>query len=162
MRPFIIDLNNLSYSKETLIYYSRAIIGFRILIIIGLTTLCINALTIKDGYILSLILFIITVCIAYNQYKFLKRINEVQFRINSKGIQYRNENLISWNNIENERVITEGNRRQTRRTFIIYYIISEDRIMKIDIAELSFYADELKHTLTIHRNRFIRESNIPN
>ncbi|MBF4518811.1 hypothetical protein IRZ71_20845 [Flavobacterium sp. ANB] len=158
MRPFI-DINNLSFSKETLIYYSRSLIFLWIFILIGMTIGSIYALQIENGFILSLLLFAFIIFQGNEQFKLLKRINEVQFRINSKGIQYRDEILVSWNNIENERVVIEG-RPKARRNFFIYYIIDQDKVMKFDIEELNVGAGDLEHTLTIHRNRYKRENNI--
>ncbi|RZJ48649.1 MAG: hypothetical protein EOO44_20450 [Flavobacterium sp.] len=121
MRPLLIDVNNLSYSKETLIYYSRAKLALWLMVIIGFSTFCIYLLTINK-YLLALIISPFPVISGYLQYKILKRINEVQFRINSEGIQFRNEDFISWNNIENERIVVEGEHKKSRRTFFIYYI----------------------------------------
>ncbi|TPG37865.1 hypothetical protein [Flavobacterium pectinovorum] len=155
----IIDANNLSYSKETLIYYSRSLISLWICVLIGFAIGAICALQIKNGYFLSLFLLVFIVFQGNEQFKLLKRINEVQFRINSKGIQYRDLPLVSWSNIENERIVTEGHRK-SRRHFFVYYIISEDNKMKIDIEPLNVGIGDLEHTLTIHRNRFKRENNI--
>ena len=157
MRPFI-DLNNLSYSKETLIYYSRLSLIFKIIFLIGCAAVGIYILK-KDDFSISLILFAISLFQIYELHNSLKRINEIQFRINSKGIQYRDENLISWNNIENERIITEGKGDNTTEYFI-YFIIDKAQIMKTDIAPLNVGISDLQHTLTIHRNRFKRENNL--
>jgi hypothetical protein len=159
MRPFI-DLNNQSFSKETLIYYSRGIILMRGLLLIGLAIVAIYYLK-ENQFIISLLILIISLFQIPYLIKSLKRIDEIQFRINSKGIQYRDENLVPWNNIENERVITEYISKGDDGTeYFTYCIIDLGQVMKVKIAELNFDAGELQHTLTIHRNRYKRENNI--
>ena len=117
MRP-LIDVNNLSYSKEKLIYYSQTTIFTWFLSAIGLLIYTIYSLTIENGFIVSLLLLPIILFLIYRQLKLLKRINDVQFRINSKGIQYRNEELVSWSNIKNERVDTKISGRTQVISFI--------------------------------------------
>lgn len=158
MRPFI-DLNNLSYSKETLIYYSRSILILWICVLIAAFVGAICALQIQDGFIISLGLLAFIVFVGKEQLKILKRINEVQFRINSEGIQYRDLPLVSWSNIENERIVEEG-RSKSKRYFFVYYIIDENNLMKVDIEQLNVGIGDLEHTLKIHRNRYKRENNI--
>jgi hypothetical protein len=92
--------------------------------------------------------------------KEIKRIDEIQFRINSKGIQYRNLILVPWSNIENERVVTEHKNEKNIRYYFVYYIIDSGQVMKFDLADLSTDINELTITLTIQRNRFKKENNI--
>ncbi|WP_426484030.1 hypothetical protein [Flavobacterium sp. 2] len=159
MRPFI-DLNNLSYSKEKLIYYSQTIIFTYFLIAIALLIYAIYSLTDgKDGYIFSLFLLPFITVLIYNASKLLKKSNDVQFRINSQGIQYRNEALVSWSNIQNEGIEAERSGKYTNH-FFVYYIIDQDKRMKHDIGNLNTDVLELQHTLKIHRNRYLRENNI--
>ncbi len=89
----------------------------------------------------------------------IKRRNEIQFRINDKGIQYRDGMLESWDNIENERVTYEENIGidKERTYYFIYYIIDSGQVMKFGIEELSIGISELEHYLKIHRGRFERE-----
>lgn len=103
---------------------------------------------------MPIILFLV-----YKALKLLKKVNEVQFRINSKGIQYKNEELVPWNNIENERVDTKFYGRSST-DFFIYYIIEPSQVMQFDLNELNTDASELSIALTIHRNRFKKENNI--
>ncbi|MTH17296.1 hypothetical protein [Flavobacterium sp. LC2016-01] len=158
MRPFI-DLNNLSYSKEKLIYYSQSIVYTWLFVALGLLIYAVYSLTNKETYMVSFLLLPIIALIIYKESKLLKRINEVQFRINSKGIQYRNEELVSWSNIKNERIETERSGRYTNY-FFVYYIIDQDKFVKHDIGDLNTDVAELQHTLMIHRNRYLRENNI--
>lgn len=158
MRP-LIDVNNLSYSKEKLIYYSQTTIYAWLLAAIGLFFFAIYSLTNKNTFIVFFLLLPIILFLVYKASKLLKKINEVQFRINSKGIQYKNEELIPWNNIENERVDTKFYGRSST-DFFIYYIIEPSQVMQFDLNELNTDASELSIALTIHRNRFKKENNI--
>lgn len=162
MRP-IIDSNNLSYSEENLIYYTRTNILLRILLLIGLAVAAIYFVN-QDKSIISLVLGGIFLFQIPYLIKEIKRIDEVQFRINSKGIQYRNLILVPWSNIENERVVTEysgnTNKNEDATYYFVYYIIDSDKVMKFDLAKLSTDISELSITLRIHRNRFNKENNI--
>lgn len=156
MRPFI-DLENLSYSKEKLIYYSQSIIFVRILGALALIIFAIYSVTVNHDFAILFFLVPIIFFIIYRPIKLLKKINEVQFRINSKGIQYQNENLVSWDNIENERVETEISGRH-HTCYFVYYIIDQDKFVKHNIADFNTDAGELSHTLKIQRNRYVREN----
>ncbi|MCD9577428.1 hypothetical protein [Flavobacterium soyae] len=158
MRP-LIDVNNLSYSKEKLIYYSQTTIYAWLLAAIGLFIFAIYSLTNKNTFIVFFLLLPIILFLVYKALKLLKKVNEVQFRINSKGIQYKNEELVPWNNIENERVDTKFYGRSST-DFFIYYIIEPSQVMQFDLNELNTDASELSIALTIHRNRFKKENNI--
>ncbi|WP_406844365.1 hypothetical protein [Flavobacterium soyae] len=158
MRP-LIDVNNLSYSKEKLIYYSQTTIYAWLLAAIGLFIFAIYSLTNKNTFIVFFLLLPIILFLVYKALKLLKKVNEVQFRINSKGIQYKNEELVPWNNIENERVDTKFYGRSST-DFFIYYIIKPSQVMQFDLNELNTDASELSIALTIHRNRFKKENNI--
>ncbi len=158
MRP-LIDVDNLSYSKEKLIYYSQTIIYTRFLIAFLFLIYAFYLLTLKDGHIGLLLIVPLIILLVYRPIKLMKKINEIQFRINSEGIQYRNEKLISWKNIENERVHTVKAGKSTT-DFLIYYIIDQDKVINCDISDLNTDAEELRHTLKIHRNRYLRENNI--
>lgn len=162
MRP-IIDSNNLSYSEENLIYYTRTNILLRILLLIGLAVAAIYFVN-QDKSIISLVLGGIFLFQIPYLIKEIKRIDEVQFRINSKGIQYRNLILVPWSNIENERVVTEysgnTNKNEDATYYFVYYIIDSGKVMKFDLAKLSTDISELSITLRIHRNRFNKENNM--
>ena len=162
MRP-LIDANNLSYSAETLIYYTRTNILLRVLLLLGLLVAAIYYLN-QNLSIVSLILLGIFLFQIPFLIKEIKRIDEVQFRINSKGIQYRNLILVPWSNIENERVVNEysgnTNKNEDAVCYFVYYIIDSGKVMKFDLAKLSTDISELSITLRIHRNRFNKENNI--
>jgi hypothetical protein len=114
-------------------------------------------MTVNHDFAILFFLVPIIFFIIYRPIKLLKKINEVQFRINSKGIQYQNENLVSWGNIENERVETEVSGRH-HTCFFVYYITDQDKFVKHNIADFNTDLGELSHTLKIQRNRYIREN----
>ena len=159
MRP-LIDENNLSYSKEFLIYYSRSIILWKILLVVGAFVGFIYFYLQNELIVVAFLFFLFIFQIPL-LIKSMKRVDEIQFRINSKGIQYRNNSLIPWSNIENERAVwIDNENRDDDKTYFIYHIIEPSQIMKFDLAGLSTDASELSIALTIHRNRFKKENNI--
>lgn len=159
MRP-LIDATNLSHSREFIIYYSRRAILGRILLIAGAFVGCIyfymqNQLL---GVSVLFCLFIFQIPLLI---KSIKTIDEIQFRINSKGIQYKDNLLIPWSNIENEKAVWEYKDDGDDGTqYFIYCIVEPSQIMKFDLAGLSTDISELNIVLTIQRNRFKKENNI--
>ncbi len=155
MRP-LIDANNLSYSKEVFIYYTRTYILLRILLLIGLAIAAIYFLN-ENKSIISLVLLGIFLFQIPYLIKEIKRIDEVQFKINAEGIQYQDLILVPWSNIENERVITEYRNEKDIKYYFVYYIIDSGQVMKFDLANYSTDISELSITLKVHRSRFNRE-----
>lgn len=155
MRPLIEPIY-LSYPEERIIYYSRTNIFVWILILIGLGCFSGFIWKLKDGYTFSFFIIAIICYHAYRLLKLLKKINQPQFKINSKGIQFRNEDFISWNNIQNERIITEG-KRKNQVTYFMYYIADQDKIIKFDIENLNIGYNDLKNTIIIARENFTKE-----
>jgi len=159
MRP-LIDENNLSYSKEFLIYHTRGKILVRAVLVIGAFTGSIYFYMQNQLFVFSALLFLFIFQIPL-LIKSVKRIDEIQFRINSKGIQYRDNLLIPWNNIENERAFSEHNGYKDDTTdYFIYYIIDPGQIMKFNLNELSTDVSELSIVLNVQRNRFKKENSI--
>lgn len=158
MRP-LIDENNLSFSKEFLIYYTRGEILERILFAAGTLIGFIYFYT-QNQHIVVAVLFFLFVFQLSLFIKAIKRIDEIQFRINSKGIQYRDDLLVPWSNIENERTfsVNNGPKRGTTEYFA-YYIIEPSQIMKFNLNQLSTDTNELSIVLRVHRNRFKKENN---
>ncbi|WP_141130413.1 hypothetical protein [Flavobacterium sp. ov086] len=131
----------------------------RILLLIGLIVAAIYFLNQDQSLIFLVLLGIFLFQIPY-LIKGIKRIDEIQFRINSEGIQYQNLNLVPWSNIENERVITEYINSKDIRHYFTYYIIDSDQVMKFNLKNLSTDISELTITLTIQRNKYKRENNL--
>ncbi|MBZ4037720.1 hypothetical protein K6T82_23370 [Flavobacterium sp. 17A] len=158
MRP-LIDENNLSYSKEFLIYRTRGKILERVIFTIG-AFIGFIYFYIENQLLIFSVLFFVFIFQIPLLIKSIKRIDEIQFRINSKGIQYKDSLLIPWNNIENERTFSEHNGYKNGNTeYFIYYIIEPSQIMKFDLNELSTDVSELSIVLNVHRNRYNRENN---
>lgn len=155
----IIDTNNLSHSEETLIYYSRINIIFRAFVSIVLLIVIINTLQHKE-YVPSVIGIGIFLFQIYYLFTSIKRINEIQFRINSKGIQYKNLIPVTWHNIENERVVTEYTSDDNSNNYFIYCVIDSGKIMRFNIKKFNINKWELQKALTIYRDRFNKENHL--
>ena len=153
MRPFV-ELNNFYFADDTLVYYSRTyiFISFIIIFLCGIGS--VYCLRIENGFIISILFWAFILHQGFITFKLLKRINEVQFKINSKGIQFRNENLISWNDIENAKVISEGTNYKNRTYYFRYYIISENRIIKTDLESLNMGSSDLELAIRIYNSKF--------
>ncbi|KAF2513742.1 hypothetical protein EYY60_05815 [Flavobacterium zhairuonense] len=159
MRP-LIDENNLSYSEEFLIYYTRGKILERVIYIVG-SLIGLIYCYIYNQLILVFALFCFFIVQIPLLIKSIKRIDEIQFRINSKGIQYRNNLLIPWSNIENERTFLEQDSYQENSAqYFTYDIIDSGQIMMFNLIKLSTDVSELGIVLKVQRNRFKKENNI--
>ncbi len=158
MRP-LIDENNLSFSKEFLIYYTRGEILQRILFVVG-ALIGFIYFYMQNQLIIVAALFCFFVFQLPLLIKAIKKIDEIQFKINSKGVQYRDELLVPWSNIENERIVREYINSKNDKHYFIYYIIEPGQVMKFDLQELSTDVSELSIVLRVHRNRFKKENNI--
>jgi hypothetical protein len=158
MRPFI-DISNLDYNGDTLIYYSRMYVILSIIVLFSLFIGSIYTLSFKDGYICSILLWVIILVYGQKTYYRLQEINEVQFKINSKGIQFRNEDFITWDNIENAKVISEKSGYDDFIYYFRYYISSENRLIITEIEPLNISHNELELAIRIFTEKFNFEKN---
>lgn len=158
MRPFI-DLSNLDFNGDTLIYYSRLYVLISIVVLFALVIGSIYALSIENGFIFSIILWFVVLFYGQKIFYRLQRMNEIQFKINSKGIQFRNENFITWDNIENARVISEKRGDEDIVYYFRYYIISENRVIQTEIEPLNISSNELALAIRIFTEKFNIEKN---
>jgi hypothetical protein len=152
MRPFI-DLSNLDYNGDTLVYYSRMYLLISIVVIFLLIIGSVYVLSIENGFIFSILLWFPIVIYSQNIFKRLKRINEVQFRINSKGIQFRSEDFVTWDNVENAKVICIR-KQKSRLYYFRYYIISENRVIKMDLEPLNIGSNDLELAIRVFTDKF--------
>jgi hypothetical protein len=153
MRPFI-NLSNLDYNGDTLIYYSRMYVLISIGAIFSLIIGSVYVLSIENGFIFSILLWIPILLYGRNTFNRLKKINEVQFKINSKGIQFKNEDFITWDNIENAEVISEEINDESTIYYFSYYISSEKREIKTNIEPLNIGLNDLKVVIRAYSNNF--------
>lgn len=158
MRPFL-DLSNLDYNGDTLIYYSRLNVLIYIVILFALVIGSVYTLSFKNGFIVSIILWFLVLFLGQKIFYRLQRINEVQFKINSKGIQFRNEDFITWNNIENATVISEKSGDEDDIYYFRYYISSENREIRTEIEPLNISSNELELAIRIFTEKFNIEKN---
>lgn len=152
MRPFI-DLSNLDYNGDTLVYYSRIHVSILIVLqfLFGITSVYVFRM--ENGLIFSILFWAPIFHYCQKVFLILKRINEVQFKINSKGIQFRDEGFITWDNIENAKVICIR-RQKSRWYYFRYYIISENREIKTDLEALNIGSSDLELAIRIYTNKF--------
>lgn len=158
MRPFI-DLSNLDFNGDTLIYYSRLYVIISIVVLFALAIGSIYVLNFENGFIFSIMLWLIVLFYGQKIFYRLQRINEIQFKINSKGIQFRNEDFITWDNIENAKVISEGKHHDELTYYFRYYITSENREIKTEIEPLNISSNELALAVRIFVEKFNIEKN---
>lgn len=151
MRP-IVDLNNQWYSEETVVYYSRLNTIFLLVFALILATAAFYFLFITQ-YILALIFLVGSIFLLNYLKHFLLEWNTIQLRINSNGIQVKDEPLISWSLIENERITSN----KVGRNQIYYFKFYNSELhksyeFKLDKYNYGFF--ELIKSVEIHRERF--------
>lgn len=156
MRP-IIDLNNTWHSEETIVHLSRFEIFsacfFQILILLFVYFSLINS-----NYLASILFLIPTYFLIKKIIQFFNERNKIQLIINSFGIKVKDEPIISWDHIENERVIRIGKKNNSRHDFV-FYDASQHKVIQIRTDVLNFGHFELIKSAKIHRERFNRKNN---
>jgi len=156
MRP-IVDLNNLSYSDETRVYYSRFNIICRFIIFIIIFIYCCY-IFINESFLFGILLLMVLLFLIKSSMKFIKERNVVLLRINSEGVSVRNDDLISWDEIENERIDEVRTGDYDVEHDFIFYDKKNNRQVKFRVEELNIGVHEIVKSFEIHRGRFNRRN----
>lgn len=109
--------DDLTVANETIIYYSKSKNFVEMVIMLGCLGVGIYSLLIGESYIVGSILSIIGVFFGYKKYKDAAN-TEPQIIINERGVKTISTDFYSWNEIENEDVISKGSGKH-----ISYYLI---------------------------------------
>ncbi|MCD0472150.1 hypothetical protein [Flavobacterium sp. JAS] len=136
--------DDLSVPKQTIIYYSKTSLIFVLIISLGM--ICIGLYFLWNGDYVPSLLFFFGLYLTYDQIKKL-RDNEPQVIINDKGIKLKNEKLIPWNRIHNDKVFTKTSGKSSTN-----YLAFNNEL--VDIGELTIKFDELENLLHVYRVRF--------
>lgn len=132
--------DDISVPKETIIFYSRISIIFLSIFYLLITSLGIYLLI--DKSYLGLVFVVFGLYLSYDQIKKL-RDQEPQIIINDKGIKLKGVKLISWNNINDERIFTGSSTN---------YLAFNNEM--IDIGDLNVKFKDLEHLLHVYRVRY--------
>lgn len=138
-----------SVPKETVIFYSRNTILFFMILFFGVSLLGVYFLIEKEYFGLLLLGF--GLYFLYDQFKKLND-KSPQIIINDKGIILKNENLISWNTIYDDRVYSQSNGKSSTN-----YFAFNDETVSIEGLTIKF--KELENLLHVYRVRY--EKNNP-
>ncbi|OIV43955.1 hypothetical protein [Flavobacterium johnsoniae] len=136
--------DDINVPKETLIYYSKTSIYFALAVSVGI--ILIGIYLVLEAEYWSLILILIGLYLAYDQFTKLKN-NNPQIVINDKGIKLRDEKLVSWKNIHDDNVFNQSSGRDSAN------FLSFNNVM-VEIDELDIKFEELEHLLHVYRVRF--------
>lgn len=81
-----------------------------------------------------------------------------QILINTKGIQLKNEQLYSWQNIEDEKLVVERNygKLKRRKKYLSFSIGNSNQYIEINSLDISF--DSLENALEGYRVRYEKEN----
>lgn len=140
--------DDISVPKETIIFYSRNTIAFLLVLYIGISALGVYFLIEKE-YI-GLLFFGFGLYLSYNQIIKLSEKNP-QIVINDKGIILKNENIIIWDRIYNDRVYNQSNGKNSTN-----YLAFNDEEISIDDLGITF--SELEKLLHVYRVRYEKEN----
>ncbi|MGV0923793.1 hypothetical protein [Empedobacter tilapiae] len=111
--------DDLTVADETIIYYSKSKNFVEMAIMLGCLGVGIYSILIGESYIVGSILSIIGIFFGYKKYKDATN-TEPQIIINERGIKTRSTDFYSWNEIENEDVISKGSGKNIRY-YLSYY-----------------------------------------
>jgi uncharacterized membrane protein YciS (DUF1049 family) len=136
--------DDVSVPKETVIYYSRSTIVFLLVLYLGISVLGGYFLLEEDYFGLLFLGF--GLYLSYNQ---IKKVSDKspQIVINDKGIRLKNENLISWDKIYDDKVYNQSNGKSSTN-----YLAFNDEEISIDDLGISF--SELEKLLHVYRVRY--------
>lgn len=136
--------DDISFPKETIIFYSKTSIIFSLITFIALSAVGIFLVYIKQYFGLLLIAFGI-----YLIYDSLKKLldNKPQIVINAEGIQLKDDELVSWKDIHDDRAFRDLNRKNAKD-----YLAFNDEM--IEINELTIRLEELENLLNVYRVRY--------
>ncbi|QSW87696.1 hypothetical protein J0383_15560 [Flavobacterium endoglycinae] len=136
--------DDISVPEETVIYYSRTALLFLLIMYVGIILLGIYFIYEKNYF--GVLFLGIGIYSIYIQIKKL-RDKSPQITINAEGIKLKDENLVSWNNIQNDRIFTKFR----RYSFANYFGFNNKQI---EIGELDIHFDDLENLLHVYRVRF--------
>lgn len=136
--------DDISVPKETVISNSRITIIFLLFLYLGISVL--------GGYIVMDEKYFGLLFLGFGLYLSYQQIIKVsdkspQIVINDEGIRLKNENLISWNKIYNDRVYSESSGKGSNN----YFVFNDE---KIEIDELSIEFEKLENLLHVYRIRY--------
>ncbi len=154
MRP-VIDPNNLYFSKQTVIHYTRAnLLDSVFMCLIACAGIFYPLIQREKEWILfvSVVALFYFASKAYQQYL---EIDEVQLILNSEGIKYRKEPLVSWDDIDNISFYSEPFNKSTLYYFK-YYCTKTDKVMRFVINDLNIGPQDLEMAVRLHKGRFER------
>lgn len=83
---------------------------------------------------------------------------KVQILINNKGIQLKNELLISWKNIKDEKLVVERNygKMKIRKKYLSFSAGNSNQYIQINALDISF--EILENAIEIYRVRYEKEN----
>lgn len=141
--------DDLTVDNETVIYYSKGKNLVEMVIMLGCLGVGIYLLLKTDSYIIGAILSIVGAYFGYKEYKEATN-TEPQIIINDKGIKTISTDFYSWNDIENEEVISEGSGKHTH-----YYLTYEfpDGTEHLQIDDYDTNLRNLNKLLILYRGR---------
>ncbi|WP_314242998.1 hypothetical protein [Empedobacter tilapiae] len=141
--------DDLTVADETIIYYSKSKNFVEMAIMLGCLGVGIYSILIGKSYIVGSILSIIGVFFGYKKYKDATN-TEPQIIINERGIKTRSTDFYSWNEIENEDVISKGSGKNIRYYLIYNYPDGSERLL-IDNYDIDIKS--LNQLLILYRGR---------
>lgn len=136
--------DDISVPKETIIFYSRNAVFILVGLYLSISFLGVYLLI--DNEYFGLLFLVFGLYFSYNHFKKLKD-KSPQIIINDNGIILKNENLISWNKINNDRVYSVSNGKSSTN-----YLAFNDEIVSIEGLSIKF--KELENVLHVYRVRF--------
>lgn len=141
--------DDLTIQNETIIYYSKGgnfVEMFFMLVLLGFG---IYLLVKTDSYILGSVLTLLGAYLSFKEYKEATN-TEPQIILNEKGIKTISTDFYSWNEVENEEVISQGSGKHTH-----YYLTYDhpDGAEHLQIDDYETNQRDLNKLLILYRGR---------
>lgn len=141
--------DDLTVQNETIIYYSKGSNFVEMIFMLLLVGVGIYLLAKTDSYVIGSVLTLLGAYQSFKEYKEATN-TEPQIILNEKGIKTINTDFYSWNEIENEEVISQGSGKHT------HYYLTYDHPNGAEHLQIDDYETnqrDLNKLLILYRGR---------
>jgi len=141
-------------TKEILVFNSVGLFILQVFINILFLIFTFFVYKITTNYFLIFFLASGSIYLIFRNVLYFKSLKEVQLRINLRGVQFKNGEIVSWIYIENERVEIHKNGK-SKVEFFVYYVKNKDSVIKLNLDKISIPGNDLINLFKYFKSKSI-------
>ncbi|MDI9311800.1 MAG: hypothetical protein QM535_16430 [Limnohabitans sp.] len=146
------DLSDAYSTEEVVVYNSVATLVFKVVFSL-LFFICTIYIFQKDGnWIFGIIFLVLSLIFGRDTFVYFTNINKVQLTINVKGVQYKDNELVEWRFVKNERIKRKRSGK-TNISSLVYYIENQDKIIELNLENVSISEEDLINLFAFFRDK---------